>query len=170
MPSTTPTRVRGAGKLCDDDTAQPLLRGGLLGVAGNTGTGAGAGVAGSTVVGDGGTAGSVTGATGSVGVTGLSGDGGFAASIGVQYMRDGCGPWHVPFLPSNVHGVPSAEPIQMARAGSIGPTSALAPCALSNSDETTALTVSAILCGSLIICICCTALCRATSFAAHAAC
>lgn len=153
--------ANGAGRLCADDTAQPLLRGGLLGVAGKTG--AGVGLAGSTFAGAGvgfgvgGIAGSVgggvagSGLAGSTGVgfTGLAGSTGVGFTglavvvIGVQYILDACGPWQVPALPSNVHGAPAEEPIQMARAGSIGPISARATCPESKRVETIAPSVSA---------------------------
>ena len=139
-PNTTATKVSGAGKLSADDTAQPLLRGGLLGVVGNTGVVGG--LAASTWLGVGGVAGSGDGVGGVAGSgDGLTGSANTAP--GVQYMRDTCGPWQVPFLPSNVQGVPGAEPMQMARAGSIGPISAEATCRVSIRVDTKAPRVSA---------------------------
>lgn len=137
-PNTTATNVNGAGKLSADDTAQPLLRGGLLGVVGKTG--AGVGLAGSTFAGVG------SGVGFGVGGVAGSGDGWIGsagAGPGVQYMRETCGPWQVPFLPSKTQGVPAAEPMQMDRAGSIGPISAEATCPVSIKVETKAPSVSA---------------------------
>lgn len=51
---------------------------------------------------------------------------GLGAGPGVQYMRDTCGPWQVPLLPSISQGSPADLPMQICRAGSIGPTSARA--------------------------------------------
>ena len=133
-PNTTATNVNGAGKLCADDTAHPLLRGGLLGVVGN----AGAGLAGSTAAGVG-----VGFGVGGVAGSGDGWTGSGVAGPGVQYMREACGPWQVPCLPSNVHGAPAAEPMQIDRVGTIGPTSAAAPCPVSISVETNAPRVSA---------------------------
>jgi hypothetical protein len=48
---------------------------------------------------------------------------------GWQLIRDGCGPWHVPALPSMVQAAPSARPMQALRAGSGGRMSA-APLAI----------------------------------------